>query len=55
MVVRGGQTDREALGMTLERLDRASGPVVGILLNDVDLPEQYLSHYNYGRSSDSQT
>jgi len=55
LVVRGGQTDREALEMTLERLDRASGPVVGILLNDVDLPEQYLSHYNYGRSSDTET
>jgi capsular exopolysaccharide synthesis family protein len=50
LVVRGGVTDRDSLELTLERLDRASGPVVGILLNDVELPEQYLSHYDYGRT-----
>lgn len=44
VVVRGGVTDRSALELTLDRLGRASARVVGIVLNDVDLPEYYTSY-----------
>lgn len=44
VVVRGGMTDRQALDMTMERLERANGRIVGILLNDVDIPEHYTSY-----------
>ncbi|MFN2382974.1 MAG: GumC family protein, partial [Gemmatimonadota bacterium] len=41
VVVRKGVTDGEALELTLERLRRAGGPVVGVVLNDMALPRQY--------------
>lgn len=44
VVVRGGVTDRSALELTLERLSRANAHVVGIVLNDVDLPEHYVRY-----------
>lgn len=44
VVVRGGVTDRSGLELTLERLGRANAHVVGIVLNDVDLPEYYVSY-----------
>jgi tyrosine-protein kinase Etk/Wzc len=46
LVVRSGVTDREALRLTLERLERTEGPVAGVVLNGVDLPAQYAS-YSY--------
>jgi capsular exopolysaccharide synthesis family protein len=47
VVVREGVTERDALETTLERLERASGNVVGVVLNDVSLPRQYVSEYEY--------
>lgn len=44
VVVRGGVTDRSALELTLERLRRANARVVGLVLNDVDLPDYYTSY-----------
>ncbi|HUP00142.1 MAG TPA: polysaccharide biosynthesis tyrosine autokinase [Gemmatimonadota bacterium] len=44
VVVRQGVTDRAALELTLERLARANSRVIGIVLNDVDLPEYYTSY-----------
>jgi polysaccharide biosynthesis transport protein len=46
LVVRSGMTDREALRLTLERLERTHGPVAGVVLNGVELPSQY-SSYSY--------
>jgi polysaccharide biosynthesis transport protein len=46
LVVRSGVTDREALRLTLERLERSHGPVAGVVLNGVELPSQY-SSYSY--------
>jgi len=43
-VVRGGHTDRAALQLTLSRLERAGANVVGIVLNDVDLPSHYRTY-----------
>jgi capsular exopolysaccharide synthesis family protein len=45
VVVREGMTDGEALDLTLQRLERAGGNVVGIVFNDVRLPRQFA----YGR------
>lgn len=45
VVVREGVTDGEALELTLQRLERAGGNVVGVVFNDVRLPRQYA----YGR------
>jgi Mrp family chromosome partitioning ATPase len=47
LVVRGGVTDRPVLEMTLERLARGNGRVLGVVLNDVRLPEGYISRYRY--------
>jgi capsular exopolysaccharide synthesis family protein len=47
LVVRGGVTDRAALEMTLERLARGSGRVLGVVLNGVRPPEGYVSRYHY--------
>jgi capsular exopolysaccharide synthesis family protein len=47
LVVRGGVTDRAGLEMTLERLARGNGRVVGVVLNDARLPEGYISRYRY--------
>ena len=44
VVVRGGVTDRSALELTLKRLTRANARVVGLVLNDVDLPEYYTTY-----------
>jgi tyrosine-protein kinase Etk/Wzc len=41
VVVRDGVTDGRALELTLERLRRTGGPVIGIVFNDVELPKQY--------------
>jgi polysaccharide biosynthesis transport protein len=49
LVVRSGVTDREALRLTLERLERTEGPVAGVVLNGVELPPQYASYsYQHG-------
>lgn len=47
LVVRGGVTNRAALDMTLERLGRGNGRVLGVVLNGVRLPEGYVSRYHY--------
>lgn len=44
VVVRGGFTDRAALDFTLHRLRRTEVHVLGLVLNDVDLPEYYTSY-----------
>ncbi|MGH7542727.1 MAG: GumC family protein [Gemmatimonadota bacterium] len=44
VVVRGGVTDRNALELTLQRLRLLNANVMGIVLNDVDLPEYYTSY-----------
>jgi len=53
VVVREGVTDGDALALTLERLERAGGNVVGVVLNEVPLPKQYQQYtygsYSYGR------
>jgi receptor protein-tyrosine kinase len=46
LVVRVGVTEREAFELMLERLERANGPVIGIVLNGVSLPERY-ARYTY--------
>jgi succinoglycan biosynthesis transport protein ExoP len=46
LVVRVGVTEREAFELTLERLERAKGPVIGVVLNGVVLPAQY-ARYTY--------
>ena len=54
LVVRGGVTDRQALEMTLERLARGNGRVLGVVLNDVRLPEGYMSSYRYPETPPAQ-
>lgn len=44
VVVRGGVTDRDALDLTLKRLRLLHTNVLGIVLNDVHLPEYYTSY-----------
>ena len=44
VVVRGGVTDRDALDITLKRLRLLHTNVLGIVLNDVHLPEYYTSY-----------
>ncbi len=48
VVVRGGRTDRDALEITLDRLARCGGNVIGVVLNDVRVPGGYYSRYAYG-------
>jgi len=43
IVVRSGQTDREALEMALNRLDRLGARALGIVLNDVKPTGEYVS------------
>ncbi|MFQ5891047.1 MAG: polysaccharide biosynthesis tyrosine autokinase, partial [Gemmatimonadota bacterium] len=50
IVVRRGRTDREALELTLQRLERASAHVIGVVLNDFEPPSYYSSYYDYARS-----
>lgn len=50
LVVRAGVTDPDALEITIERLMRARGRVLGVVLNDVKLPSHYASRYHYGRA-----
>lgn len=45
-VVRSDRTDPEMVRVSLDRLSRATQNVVGVVLNDVSLPEQY-SAYAY--------
>jgi tyrosine-protein kinase Etk/Wzc len=47
VVVREGRTEREALEVTLARLERAGGNVVGVVLNDVSVPREYAVSYGY--------
>jgi Mrp family chromosome partitioning ATPase len=47
VVVRDGWTEREALEVTLARLERAGGNVVGVVLNDVSVPKGYAVTYGY--------
>jgi Mrp family chromosome partitioning ATPase len=49
LVVRAGATEREALEIALERLERAGARLLGIVLNDVSLPRYHRGYYG-GRS-----
>ena len=45
VVVRGGVTgQRHGLELTMQRLERAGGRVIGVVLNDVELPDYYTSY-----------
>ena len=44
VVVRGEFTDRTALDFTLERLKRIDAEILGLVLNDMDLPDYYTSY-----------
>jgi Mrp family chromosome partitioning ATPase len=44
VVVRGEVTERDALRHTLERLYRANGRVLGVVLNDARIPDHYRSY-----------
>ncbi len=44
IVVRAGVTERPALEMALEQLSRVRGEVLGVVLNEVELPEYYASY-----------
>ncbi len=44
VVVRRGVTEREALELTLTRLDRAGGRVAGIVFNDALMPPSYTTY-----------
>lgn len=47
VVVRSGMTDRSALDLTLDRLERTGARIAGIVLNDADMPTPY-TRYGYG-------
>lgn len=51
LVVREDVTDWAALELSLKRLRRAGGPLVGVVYNDVALPKAYA--YGYGSRSDA--
>jgi capsular exopolysaccharide synthesis family protein len=51
VVVRDGKTERDALEMTLARLARAGGNVVGVVLNDVSLSREHVGGYSYAQAS----
>ena len=55
LVVRAGRTPREALRVTVERLERARGRTIGVVLNDVESGHSaYYSTYRYySESSES--
>lgn len=40
LVVRSGRTDREAVDMALSRLSRLGAKMIGVVLNDVEMPEK---------------
>ena len=44
VVVRGGVTERHGFELTMQRLERAGGRVIGVVLNDVELPDYYTSY-----------
>ncbi len=44
VVVRGGVTERHGLELTLQRLERAGGRLIGVVLNAVELPGYYTSY-----------
>ncbi|MDH3222854.1 MAG: polysaccharide biosynthesis tyrosine autokinase [Gemmatimonadota bacterium] len=41
LVVRGGRTERDGLEMALHRLERAGANVIGVVLNDSEVPKRY--------------
>jgi capsular exopolysaccharide synthesis family protein len=51
VVVRGEFTDRTALDFTLERLKRTDAEILGLVLNDVDLPTHYTSYSHAGNDT----
>lgn len=51
LVVREDVTDWSALELSLERIRRAGGPLVGVVYNDVSLPRAYA--YGYEGSDDA--
>jgi capsular exopolysaccharide synthesis family protein len=52
VVVREGWTEREALEVTLARLERAGGNVVGVVLNDVTVSKEYAVNYGYSTAGE---
>ena len=47
VVARAGQTRREALTFAMDRLVVAQAPVIGVLLNDVDLEQALYDDGSY--------
>jgi capsular exopolysaccharide synthesis family protein len=53
LVVRGGVTDREAVELTLKRLARVNGQVLGVVFNDVRGPEADIRRHQYAEATHS--
>ncbi|HET7250548.1 MAG TPA: polysaccharide biosynthesis tyrosine autokinase [Gemmatimonadales bacterium] len=51
LVVRGGVTDREALELTLRRIARVNGQVLGVVFNAVRGPEGDISRHQYAEAA----
>lgn len=51
LVVRAGKTDQEAVDVTLSRLARVGARTIGVVLNDVDLPEDVYPRSAYASAS----
>jgi Mrp family chromosome partitioning ATPase len=51
VVVRSGQTDREALDLTLSRLSRLGARTLGIVLNDVKVGNAYAGSAPYASAA----
>jgi capsular exopolysaccharide synthesis family protein len=47
LVVRAGMTERPALELALERLERMGGEALGAVLNGVELPDYYTSYAGF--------
>ena len=51
LVVRGGVTDRDALDLTVQRLERVNGQVLGVVFNAVRGPEAEVSRHQYAEAA----
>lgn len=51
LVVRGGVTDRDALDLTVQRLARVNGQVLGVVFNAVRGPEAEVSRHQYAEAA----
>jgi capsular exopolysaccharide synthesis family protein len=47
VVLRAGKTDRDAAQQAVRQLRDVKAPILGVVLNDLDLEEQRYGHYSY--------